>query len=327
MIRRHATTRPAGSIRRPAQRGRGLADDHPLVASRSTRPRTGDVRWGAPGGTVSGRERCARSRGLLATVGSRGQQPVARHHAHAAAGRAAPGRGVAHHVPPGERRAGPVHERERVDPADRGPDPPRVPRLRRTGQLRRHVHAPRSADVPRPARRPVPRVLRPRSHLRAGPSGSSSLPAFVFLRTDGTVQAAAEGWNSIEWRAVADVIAATTAWTRPNVPVAGDPGPFQRHPGHRLRWRSRRGSPTCRWSRRSPACARRWPQVGWRCSSPRRGRARRRSSRCGCSSEPWLAGRRVLVLEPRRLAHPRGRAADGGPARRGRRRDRRLPDP
>ena len=60
--------------------------------------------------------------------------------------------------------------------------------------------------------------------------GLGSLPAFVFLRTDGTVQAAAEGWNSVEWRAVADAIAATTAWTRPNVPVAGDPGPFHGTP-------------------------------------------------------------------------------------------------
>lgn len=56
--------------------------------------------------------------------------------------------------------------------------------------------------------------------------GLATLPAFVFLRADGTVQAAAEGWNAGEWRAVADTIAATTAWSRPNLPVAGDPGPF-----------------------------------------------------------------------------------------------------
>lgn len=60
--------------------------------------------------------------------------------------------------------------------------------------------------------------------------GLGSLPAFVFLRADGTVQASAEGWNAAEWRAVADVIASTTAWTRPNMPAASDPGPFRGTP-------------------------------------------------------------------------------------------------
>jgi hypothetical protein len=60
--------------------------------------------------------------------------------------------------------------------------------------------------------------------------GLAQLPAFVFLRTDGTVPAAAEGWNSTEWRAVADAIAASCAWSRPNLPVAGDPGPFHGTP-------------------------------------------------------------------------------------------------
>ena len=39
MMRRQATTRPAGSIRRPAQGAGGLADDHPLISP----GRTGDV--------------------------------------------------------------------------------------------------------------------------------------------------------------------------------------------------------------------------------------------------------------------------------------------
>jgi len=60
--------------------------------------------------------------------------------------------------------------------------------------------------------------------------GLATLPAFVFLRTDGTVQGAAEGWSGAEWRAVADAIATTTAWSRPNMPVAGDPGPFHGTP-------------------------------------------------------------------------------------------------
>jgi hypothetical protein len=60
--------------------------------------------------------------------------------------------------------------------------------------------------------------------------GLGTLPAFVFLQTDGTVQAAAEGWNASEWRGVADVIAQTCAWTRPVMPMAGDPGPFHGTP-------------------------------------------------------------------------------------------------
>jgi hypothetical protein len=60
--------------------------------------------------------------------------------------------------------------------------------------------------------------------------GLQSLPAFVFLRIDNTVQAAAEGWDPLEWRAVADVIAKTTAWSRPALPINGDPGPFHGTP-------------------------------------------------------------------------------------------------
>jgi len=60
--------------------------------------------------------------------------------------------------------------------------------------------------------------------------GLAQLPAFVFLRTDGTVTAAAEGWNATEWRGVADAIAESCAWSRPNLPVAGDPGPFHGTP-------------------------------------------------------------------------------------------------
>jgi len=56
--------------------------------------------------------------------------------------------------------------------------------------------------------------------------GLESLPAFVFVRHDGTLQASAEGWNPKEWKAVAKVVADTCAWIAPNIPVAGDPSPF-----------------------------------------------------------------------------------------------------
>lgn len=57
-----------------------------------------------------------------------------------------------------------------------------------------------------------------------------SLPSFVFIRSDGTVPAAAQGWSPIEWRAVAKSIATTTAWTAPTIPAPGDPAPFAGSP-------------------------------------------------------------------------------------------------
>jgi hypothetical protein len=58
----------------------------------------------------------------------------------------------------------------------------------------------------------------------------ATVPAFVFVRIDGTVPAAAEGWNPVEWKAVAEVIAAATAWSAPVIPAPGDPGPFHGTP-------------------------------------------------------------------------------------------------
>jgi hypothetical protein len=60
--------------------------------------------------------------------------------------------------------------------------------------------------------------------------GLNELPAFLFLRVDGTVEAAAEGWSGHSWRAVAEAIAAATAWRTPDIPVVGDPGPFHGSP-------------------------------------------------------------------------------------------------
>ena len=60
--------------------------------------------------------------------------------------------------------------------------------------------------------------------------GLGSLPALVFLRSDGTVEAAAEGWTPSEWRAVAKAIADNCAWLPPTIPAAGDPSPFRGTP-------------------------------------------------------------------------------------------------
>lgn len=60
--------------------------------------------------------------------------------------------------------------------------------------------------------------------------GLETLPAFVFLRVDGTVPAATEGWDAAAWREVAEEIAQTTSWTYPAIPAPGDPGPFRGTP-------------------------------------------------------------------------------------------------
>lgn len=52
------------------------------------------------------------------------------------------------------------------------------------------------------------------------------LPAFVFVRVDREVVAAAQGWNGAEWHAVAEAIASTTKWNVPTIPAQGDPGAF-----------------------------------------------------------------------------------------------------
>jgi len=60
--------------------------------------------------------------------------------------------------------------------------------------------------------------------------GLSTLPAFVHLAMDGTVENAAEGWKPLEWRALADHLATVTAWRAPLIPDEGDPGPFEGTP-------------------------------------------------------------------------------------------------
>lgn len=56
--------------------------------------------------------------------------------------------------------------------------------------------------------------------------GLATLPAFVFVRSDGTIPASTEGWNPAQWRAVAKSIAEVTSWTAPAIPAPGDPTVF-----------------------------------------------------------------------------------------------------
>jgi hypothetical protein len=56
--------------------------------------------------------------------------------------------------------------------------------------------------------------------------GCESLPAFLHINQQPAVEASAEGWDPMEWRAVADTIARYMGWTRPNIPTAGDPAAY-----------------------------------------------------------------------------------------------------
>ena len=60
--------------------------------------------------------------------------------------------------------------------------------------------------------------------------GLDTLPAFVFIRVDSTVPAAAEGWNPAHGGASPRRSPTTTAWQAPDIPIIGDPGPFHGTP-------------------------------------------------------------------------------------------------
>jgi hypothetical protein len=55
--------------------------------------------------------------------------------------------------------------------------------------------------------------------------GLQHLPAFVHLRQDTSLVAAAEGWDPAAWQAVAKEVAKAMAWSVPTVAAAGDPPP------------------------------------------------------------------------------------------------------
>jgi hypothetical protein len=56
--------------------------------------------------------------------------------------------------------------------------------------------------------------------------GLNELPAFVQIRSDLHVAAAAEGWDPLEWREVAEALAKNMSWSAPLIPAAGDPSPY-----------------------------------------------------------------------------------------------------
>jgi hypothetical protein len=55
--------------------------------------------------------------------------------------------------------------------------------------------------------------------------GLERLPAFVHLRQDTSLVAAAEGWEPREWQRVAREVGKSMAWSVPEVAGPGDPRP------------------------------------------------------------------------------------------------------
>jgi hypothetical protein len=60
--------------------------------------------------------------------------------------------------------------------------------------------------------------------------GLSELPAFVLIKSDGSVPNSSQVWTSADWKEVAAAVAALTNWSRPTIPAPGDPGSFRGTP-------------------------------------------------------------------------------------------------
>ena len=56
--------------------------------------------------------------------------------------------------------------------------------------------------------------------------GLNEVPAFVYVRGNGTLVGAAEGWDPLEWRELAQKLAVDMSWSAPLIPAPGDPSPY-----------------------------------------------------------------------------------------------------
>ncbi|MGH9117298.1 MAG: hypothetical protein ACRD0A_05325 [Acidimicrobiales bacterium] len=57
-----------------------------------------------------------------------------------------------------------------------------------------------------------------------------TLPALLHFNTAGRLEGAAEGWSPDAWRKVTDRLSRLMSWSRPLIPVAGDPAPYEGAP-------------------------------------------------------------------------------------------------
>lgn len=56
------------------------------------------------------------------------------------------------------------------------------------------------------------------------------LPALVYVRQDLAIVGKAEGWQPAEWEHVGALVGKVNSWSHPQLPKAGDPGPFEGSP-------------------------------------------------------------------------------------------------
>ena len=64
--------------------------------------------------------------------------------------------------------------------------------------------------------------------------GLETLPAIVHLGMDLTIVNWVEGWDPPAWRALTTELSRRMSWSRPHIPVPGDPGPFEGSPLPRI---------------------------------------------------------------------------------------------
>ncbi|MCY4068751.1 MAG: hypothetical protein OXE79_06580 [Acidimicrobiaceae bacterium] len=62
--------------------------------------------------------------------------------------------------------------------------------------------------------------------LAATAFGIGALPAFAFVLQDGSVAAAAQGWDPAQWRNAAETVSEFTHWRRPVIGDERDPANF-----------------------------------------------------------------------------------------------------
>ena len=60
--------------------------------------------------------------------------------------------------------------------------------------------------------------------------GLQTLPAIVHVSMDLTVVNSIEGWEPMAWRELTTELSRRMSWSRPHIPVPGDPGAFEGSP-------------------------------------------------------------------------------------------------
>lgn len=60
--------------------------------------------------------------------------------------------------------------------------------------------------------------------------GLDTLPALVHVRQDLSIAGSAQGWQPDEWRAVTHNLSKAMSWSRPVIPAASDPIPYEGTP-------------------------------------------------------------------------------------------------